>query len=97
MAISVLIFLISPNPIIRLLFVTVATVAAAAAAIVMLVGKTTVTNNNRIIGEGDQTDDYTNSDVDTRTTINRANQETADNLTNRHITWSMVWQGLAQL
>ncbi len=39
------------------------TIAAAATV-------ATVTNNNRIIGLGDQTDLY----VDTRTTINRANQ-----------------------
>ncbi len=58
----------------------------------------TVTTDNRIIGLGDQTDDCTNRHVDTRTMrINRANQETADNLTNRRITLSMVRQGLAQL
>ncbi len=34
----------------------------------------TATNNNRIIGLEDQTDDHTNRHVDTRTTINRANQ-----------------------
>ncbi len=34
---------------------------------------------------------------DTMARINRANQETADNLTNRRITRSMVRQGLAQL
>ncbi len=57
----------------------------------------TVTNNNRIIGLGDQTDDHTNHHVDTRTTINRANQETVNNLTNRRVTRSVVRQGLAQL
>ncbi len=67
------------------------TIAAAADTVA------TVTNNNRIIGLIDQTDDHTNRHVDTRITVNRANQETADNLTNRRITRSMVRQGLAQL
>ncbi len=35
--------------------------------------------------------------VDTMARINRTNQETADNLTNRRITRSMVRQGLGQL
>ncbi len=51
-----------------------------------------------IIGLGDQTGGHTYRHVDTRTMrINRANQETTDNLTNRRITGSMVRQDLVQL
>ncbi len=56
------------------------------------------TKDNRIIEIGDQTgDDRTNRQMDTTIRrINRTNQNTAYNLSNRRITRPMVRQGLDQ-